>query len=122
MTLSSNREEHCVVDLKHLFSARAKLFKADLLLVLLAISDSFFTDFGIRNNHITEANPLMRFIYETSVFGFYSIKIGLPFLLLYILTKIEPKKYLQLLMGTTLFLYSCVLCLHILWISLIAVI
>ena len=59
----------------------------------------------------------MNYLYETSVFGFYTIKIGLPLLLLYFITNIEPRKYLQLLFGSTLFLYSCVLCLHIIWIS-----
>lgn len=105
------------MNLKHLFSTRIKLFKAGILLALLAISDSLLTDFGIRNYYITEANPLMNYLYETSVFGFYMIKIGLPLLLLYFITKIEPRNYLQLLVGSTLFLYSCVLCLHIIWIS-----
>ena len=105
------------MNLKHLFSTRKKIFKAGILLVLLAISDSLLTDFGIQNYYITEANPLMNYLYETSVFGFYMIKIGLPLLLLYFIAKIEPRKYLQLLVGSTLFLYSCVLCLHIIWIS-----
>lgn len=94
-------------------------FKAGILLVLLAILDSLFTDFGLRNNYITEANPLMRVVYEASVFGFYLIKISLPFLLLYLLAKIELKKYFQFLLGFALVLYSFVLCQHLIWLSLV---
>ncbi|WP_223145585.1 DUF5658 family protein [Sporosarcina sp. ANT_H38] len=85
--------------------------------MLLAAIDSFFTDFGIQKKYITEANPLMRFIYDTSIWGFYSIKIGLPLVLLYLLTKIEPKGYLKLLVGAAILLYSFVLFQHIYWIS-----
>lgn len=85
--------------------------------MLLAVVDSFSTDFGIQKKYITEANPLMRFIYDTSIWGFYSIKIGLPLVLLYLLTKIEPKGYLKLLVGAAILLYSFVLFQHIYWIS-----
>ncbi|MGE7622467.1 DUF5658 family protein [Viridibacillus sp. NPDC096237] len=101
------------------FSPRSKLFLAGLLLLLLSILDSIFTDFGIRNNHITEANPLMRIMYEYSVIGFYSLKITLPFLLLYNLSKIQLRKSLQLLMGAAIILYTVVFFQHILWISLV---
>ncbi|WP_203248740.1 DUF5658 family protein [Sporosarcina beigongshangi] len=102
---------------KLLFSTRSKLFKAGVFLLSLAILDSLFTDFGLRNNYITEANPLMRVVYDTSVPGFYLLKISLPFLLLYLLAKIEPKRYLQFLLSFTLVLYSFVLCKHLLWLS-----
>lgn len=97
----------------------SRRFKAGILLILLAILDSLFTDFGLRNNYITEANPLMRVVYEASVFGFYLIKISLPFLLLYLLAKIELKKYFQFLLGCALVLYSFVLCQHLIWLSLV---
>lgn len=106
-----------IVGGKLLFSTRSRLFKAGILLLSLAILDSFFTDFGLRHNYITEANPLMRAVYEASVFGFYLLKISLPFLLLYLLTKIKQKKYLQYLLNFTLVLYSFVLCLHVIWLS-----
>ncbi|WP_318617592.1 DUF5658 family protein [Sporosarcina sp. YIM B06819] len=94
-------------------------FKAGILLVLLAILDSIFTDFGLRNDYITEANPLMRVVYEASVIGFYGIKICLPLLLLYLLTRIEGKRYLRFLLGFALTLYSFVLCQHMIWLSLV---
>ena len=94
-------------------------FHAVSLLLLLAIFDSLFTDFGIRNNHISEANPLMRYLYGTSVPAFYLIKIALPLLLLLILTKIEVKKYLNLLIGGTVALYVLILFQHIFWMSII---
>jgi len=97
----------------------SKRFKVGILLIILAILDSLFTDFGLRHKYITEANPLMRVIYETSVAGFYGIKICLPLLLLYLLSKIEAKRYLQFLHNFALILYSFVLCQHLIWLSLV---
>lgn len=105
------------MDIKLPFSSYSILFKAGFFLLTLAILDSLFTDFGLRHNYITEANPLMRTVYETSIPGFYLLKISLPLLLLYLLAKIKPKKYLQVLLGFTLALYCYVLCLHIIWLS-----
>ena len=107
------------MDVKLLISNRHKLFASGVALLLLAAADSFFTDFGIQQKHITEANPLMRFVYDWSVWGFYTIKICLPFVLLILLAKIESKRYLQILIGFSLLLYSFVLLKHILWISLV---
>lgn len=108
------------MDVRHLFATRKKLLVAGVILLLLATADSLFTDFGIQKKYITEANPLMRLIYDTSIFGFYVIKISLPFILLYILTVVESKKYLQVLIGSTLVLYCFVLLQHIYWVSLIS--
>lgn len=101
------------------FFERNKQPKAAMLLLLLSIVDSLCTDFGIRNHHITEANPLMRVVYDTSVVGFYLIKISFPILFLYLLTKIEPKRILRILTSLTLFLYTFVFFQHMLWISLL---
>ena len=106
-----------IQELRVIFPARKTLIIAGILLLLLAVSDSFFTDFGIQKQYITEANPLMAFIYDTSILGFYAIKISLPCALLYLLTKIEPKRYLKLLIGSALLLYSVVLVQHIYWLS-----
>ncbi|OMC89289.1 hypothetical protein BK128_04440 [Viridibacillus sp. FSL H7-0596] len=105
--------------MKLAFFPRSKLFFAGLLLLFLSVLDSIFTDFGIRHNHITEANPLMRLVYESSVFGFYSLKIMFPLLLLYILSKVQIKRSLLLLMGAAIILYSVVFIQHIWWISLV---
>lgn len=93
-----------------------------LSLILLALLDSLFTDIGIRQHYITEANPIMKNIYDTSVFGFYALKISLPIFLLYLLSKIKPKKYLMVLISSAVILYSVVLFLHIFWISLAIII
>ncbi|WP_172369510.1 DUF5658 family protein [Sporosarcina jiandibaonis] len=89
-----------------------------LSLILLAFLDSLFTDIGIRQNYITEANPIMKNIYDTSVFGFYALKISLPLFLLSLLSKIKPKKYLKVLLSSAVTLYTVVLFLHFFWISL----
>ena len=81
-----------IQELRVKFPARKTLIIAGILLLLLAVVDSFFTDFGIQKQYITEANPLMAFIYDTSILGFYALKISLPCVLLYLLTKIEPKE------------------------------
>ncbi|KXH87054.1 hypothetical protein AU377_00285 [Sporosarcina sp. HYO08] len=89
------------------------------VLFLLAVADAYFTDLGLRNDHVTEANPLMDLLYSNSVLGFYLIKISLPLALLFIISKIQPKRYLKLLIGFTLLLYSFVLSQHFLWIYLL---
>jgi len=112
-------EVYNVVDVNIRFPIQNKSILGVILLIILAILDSTFTDFGLRNNYITEANPLMRILYEKNLFGFYAIKICFPILLLYVITKIEPKKYLTVFIGFTLFLYIFVMFQHIWWISLL---
>ncbi|MDI2587522.1 DUF5658 family protein [Psychrobacillus sp. NEAU-3TGS] len=94
-------------------------FTLAIFLLILAIFDSIFTDFGIRYGHISEANPFMRFVYENNIAIFYSIKIILPLLFMYIITKFQTRKYMQLLIGFTLLLYTLVLFQHFFWISLL---
>ena len=89
-----------------------------LSLILLAFLDSLFTDIGIRQQYITEANPIMKNIYDASVFGFYTLKISLPLILLLLLSKLKSKKYLKVLLSSTVILYTAVLLLHFFWISL----
>lgn len=108
------------MDGKIMWFNRSIIYNAVIFLLIMAVLDSLFTDFGIRNNYISEANPLMRFLYESSVPGFYIIKISLPLLLMYIITKINHlKKYFQILIWVTLLLYVFVLFQHIFWISLV---
>ena len=108
-----------IQELRVTLSACNTLIIAGILLLLLGIFDSFLTDFGIQKQYITEANPLMAFIYDTSILGFYTLKISLPCVLLYLLTKIEPKRYLKRLIGFAILLYSVVLVQHIYWLSLV---
>lgn len=105
------------MNIKMLSRPGNSLLKSGILLLSLAILDSFFTDFGIRNNHIQEANPLVSIIYDSSIIGFYTIKIGLPILLIYIFTKIDSKPYLRILVRLTLLFYVLVLAMHIVWFS-----
>ncbi|MHA6259808.1 DUF5658 family protein [Sporosarcina sp. CAU 1771] len=109
------------MDIKIPFQTRNLAYKMALLLFVLAIFDALLTDFGIRNHHIEEANPLMRFVYESSVLYFFVIKISLPILLLYILTKIEPKIFLNVLVASSVLLYTLVLFQHIFWLILVAI-
>ena len=94
-----------------------KLFQATIFLLVLSCFDTVFTDYGLRHEHITEANPLMRTLYEMNIVGFYLIKIGLPLLLMYLLTKLPQKKYLTLLIITTIILYLSVFLQHAFWIT-----
>ena len=95
-----------------------KLIKMGIILVILATSDAIFTDFGIQNFHITEANPIMRSIYEVNVTAFYFIKIALPILLIGILAKLESKQFILVLLNVAIFLYVLVLILHFFWLTL----
>ncbi|BAQ11962.1 DUF5658 family protein [Sporosarcina sp. FSL W7-1349] len=96
---------------------RSRLQKAGLLLLILAVFDALVTDIGIRHAHIEEANPLMRFVYEQHIVYFYSIKIGLPLVLLHLLQSIKPKRLWTILMGGALILYLLVSGLHLYWIT-----
>lgn len=107
------------MNVKPLFLHPGRLFYIGILLVVLALLDSLFTDYGIRHQYIHEANPIVRYVYESSVFGFYALKISLPLVLLVILLKIEPKLWLCILMKMTLVLYGSVLCVHLFWLSLV---
>ena len=96
---------------------RNKLINLGIILLFLATLDAFFTDFGIQNHYITEANPVMRIIYEVSLIGFYFIKIALPVLLIGIVSKLESKPYIVTLMNIAVFLYVSVLMLHFSWLT-----
>lgn len=97
---------------------QSKLIKMSIILLVLATLDALFTDFGIQTYHITESNPIMRSIYEVNVIGFYFIKIVLPVLLIGIVTKLESKPFILILMNVTLFLYVSVVILHLFWLTL----
>ena len=102
---------------KPFITSRTIHTKATVLLLFLAIFDAVFTDFGIRYHYIEEVNPLMRFVYETSISGFYVLKILLPVLLLYFILKIHIKPYFTLLLISTNLLYVFVFCMHLFWIT-----
>lgn len=95
-----------------------KLVRMGIVLLILAIADALFTDFGIQNNHITESNPLMRNVYNGNIHSFYLLKIALPILLIYIVAKMESRPFIQTLLSIAIFIYVIVLMLHFLWLSL----
>lgn len=107
------------MDIKSEASEPIRWHYTALLLLLLAICDSFITHFGLSNGYIEEANPIMRFVYETSILGFFSIKIILPILFIWIITKLKPNAFLQLLIAGALFLYAFVLFKHVYWLYLL---
>ena len=106
-----------LVDIKPKSQLENKMFQATIFLLVLSCFDTVFTDYGLRNEHITEANPLMRILYEMNIAGFYLVKIGLPLLLLYLFSKLPQKKYLNVLIITTIILYISVFLQHAFWIS-----
>lgn len=89
-----------------------------IVLLMLAIADAVFTDFGIQNHYITESNPIMSNVYNGNIPGFYLIKIILPILLIFIATKLESKPFIRTLFYMAIFSYICVLMLHFFWLSL----
>lgn len=94
-----------------------RLTKMGIILLILATLDAFFTDMGIQNQLITEANPLMRIIYEVNLLGFYFIKIALPVLLIGIVSRLESRPFIVILLHIAISLYVCVLLLHFSWLA-----
>lgn len=99
-------------------SPRNKLINMGIILLLLATFDALFTDFGIQNHLITESNPIMNTIYNVNIAGFYFIKIALPVLLIGIVSKLESKPFILILLNIAISLYVGVLMLHLFWITL----
>ena len=105
--------------LKFLFSTPNSLLMAGIILFTFAFCDTIFTDIGIQNGYIEEANPIMRVVYETNTTAFYLIKISLPLILLFLIANMKPKLYFRLLISATLLLYFLVLCKHAYWMVLV---
>ena len=104
---------------KILFNSNINISKLGMFLLLFCMLDALFTDLGIRNNLITETNPLMDWIYENSVLGFYALKISMAVLLVYILSRIQPTLLIKMLMIGAISIYSAILFMHIFWIVIV---
>ncbi|MGX9133339.1 DUF5658 family protein [Rummeliibacillus sp. JY-2-4R] len=89
------------------------------VLLFLCTLDALFTDFGIRHHHISEANPMMNWIYTNDIVGFYGMKIMMPLFLVWILSKIRPTKLINFLMITAVCIYSVIILIHFIWIGMI---
>lgn len=95
-----------------------KLILIGYILLVMSLIDAILTDYGLRLNLIDEANPLMRFAYESNVGYFYSIKLLLPIFLLLILRKLESTRLLKGMLFVTTGLYGIVMLIHVAWIFL----
>ncbi|WP_153731038.1 DUF5658 family protein [Sporosarcina obsidiansis] len=97
-----------------------RLLNAGFLLVCLCLVDAVFTDYGLRLGHIQEANLLIAFLYEQSIPLYYTVKLGLPLLLLYMVTISKSGILLRVALTTALFLYIVVIFIHIFWLVVVA--
>lgn len=100
---------------------RNRLINLGILLLILATFDALFTDIGIQNHHITEANPMMHSIYEANIAGFYFIKIALPLLLIGIVAKLESNPLILVLLYIAIFFYVNVMMLHFFWLTIVLI-
>jgi hypothetical protein len=85
-----------------------------LFIAAASFTDAVLTDLGIRLGSISEANPLMRSLYQWNAPAFFLLKLALPLLLLLITPKLLTKP-LQNLLYLTCGIYLCVLSLHSVW-------
>ncbi|WP_078553391.1 DUF5658 family protein [Bacillus alkalicellulosilyticus] len=88
------------------------------LLLLLSVADATFTDIGIKYFGVTEANPLMDYVYHQSIILFYAIKVALPCLLLLLIPYIFKNKKINVLFMGAIGLYFCIFLYHLGWLSL----
>ncbi len=84
-------------------------------LLILSILDAVFTDVGIRLNLISEANPIIDFIYTNNIIAFYILKIGLPLMLIYIVKFLHESKAVTCVSLIAIFVYTLVLIYHLSW-------
>jgi len=88
-------------------------------LSLLNLFDAFITYFGLVNEYIEEANPIMGHLYETNPAFFLLTKIGFSVCLyLFILFKKVPSS--TLIKGLTVFAsssYTVIFFLHFYWLT-----
>lgn len=91
-----------------------------MLWVLLGLSifDAFATDFGLRFELIVEANLMMDYVYESSVIGFYFVKLGLPISLFTLQSVVVRSRFVQRLLQFTIGLYAVIFGLHVFWLVL----
>ncbi|PIC57274.1 hypothetical protein CSV80_09825 [Sporosarcina sp. P12(2017)] len=98
-----------------------RLINAGFLLACLCLLDAVFTDYGLRLGLIEEANLLVAFLYEQSIPLFYVVKLGLPLILLYIVTVSSSGIVVRIALTTALFIYIAVLFMHIFWLIIVAI-
>ncbi|WP_025786282.1 DUF5658 family protein [Sporosarcina sp. D27] len=85
------------------------------LLLGLSLVDALATDFGLRFELIEEANPMMDYVYESSVIGFYFVKLVLPISLFTLQSVVARSRFVQRLLQLTIGLYVVISGLHVFW-------
>jgi len=78
--------------------------------------DALLTHLGLQSGAITEANPFMDVIYETSPYLFLFLKLCLPLLLLLLVTKLPVQsRPVHVCLAAACVVYVLVLSLHGFW-------
>jgi len=89
------------------------------IFMVLNLLDAGFTDFGLRHGFVTEANPLMDWLYQCHIGLFYLIKIMFPILLIYLFHShfhiFEKNKWIRLMYIFCFVSYVLVSIWHFVW-------
>ncbi|MDW0112924.1 DUF5658 family protein [Sporosarcina saromensis] len=105
------------VDMIH--SSKNRIVHTSFLLACLCIIDAVFTDIGIRQGHIEELNPIMRFVHDKSILLFYGMKILLPAILLTLIQFAKTSTILKYTVLFALIIYVVIVSMHIYWIIIV---
>lgn len=91
-----------------------------IILFVLNISDLIFSYGGLQAGIIEEANPIMAYLYETSILFFFMFKILVPFLLIISISRLlkfcENTELINALVYTAVFIYASINAYHIYWV------
>ena len=90
-----------------------------LALCLLCLFDAMATDIGLQLDYIEEANPFMRWIYETDRLFFYAVKAGMPLLLWRMYGSLGGRRWFRQSVFFCLLVYIVIGFFHVYWIGLI---
>ncbi|WP_432358234.1 DUF5658 family protein [Sporosarcina sp. UB5] len=105
---------------KVLQTSKDRLVNTCFLLFCLCMIDAIFTDFGIRQGHIKEANPFVYSVYDMNVIAFYLLKASLPILLFVLMHYMKPSFLVRNILVVALVIYTLVIFIHISWIIIVA--
>lgn len=95
------------------------LLNTCFLLFCLCMLDAIFTDLGIRYDHIEEANPFVRSLYDMNVIAFYLLKASLPILLFMLMHYMKPSLLIRNLLVVALIVYTFIIFIHVSWIIIV---
>lgn len=99
-----------------------KFITSAFILFILCLIDAVTTDFGLRNDLVTEANPLMDWMYGENVFLFYAVKLAMPSFLICLIYKyfdsLGKSKLIKWSYAFCFLSYVLVCIWHLIWIAL----